>query len=267
MFGVGLGAVCVALLAAAPPARPCGYGMPSPLMRFLQAECVVAGRVVGFEDQNVHTLPFANAPQDREYKVAVVHVLESLKGAPGEPQVRIGLFATQNLRNGQEAIFFLVPHFEEPFYLLQTQYDYPINRDNNPEFETRVAQYRRWGRALTDPLGALQVKDARARAEAATLLLIHHRTFRPAEHRADRKLEPLDAAQSKLILEGLAGADWNGATDFRSSPGRAFAMLGATAKDGWNPQGLKTSQEFEQAARGWLRDNAGTFRVTTFARK
>jgi hypothetical protein len=98
------------------------------------------------------------------------------------------------------------------------------------------------------------------------VLLIHqHTTFRPEIHDAGRKTQPLDAAQSKLILQALAGAEWTaGEMDFRMTPWRAFNLLGA--KPGWNPA-QHGVQDRERAARQWLSENAETFRVQTFVRK
>jgi hypothetical protein len=268
LIGAGGLLACAAVLAWAPPAQPCGYGMPSPVMRFLNAECVVAGRVIGFEDLNVRALPHAQARADQEYKIAVVHVNEALKGVRGQKHLRVGLYPTQQLQSGQEVVLFLASHFEEPFYVMQQVYEYGISPAGNARaLADEVAQYRRLGRMLNDPLTALRSRDPQERLQTAVLLLTHYRTFRPALHHADRRTRAIDPEESRLILEALAEVGWNqGALDFRMNPRRAFALLAPAARDGWNPQGLN-GNEVEAAARRWLRDHAPTFRVTALVEK
>ncbi|MCI0464071.1 MAG: hypothetical protein L0Z62_44630 [Gemmataceae bacterium] len=267
MMGLGVLA-CLGVLASDAPVRSCGYGMPSPLARFLAADCVVAGRVVGFEDQNINVLPFPTAQKDEEYKVAIVRVLHALKGAEGQEHVRVGTTRHQQLRNGQEVLLFLAEHFEEPFYLMRQEYEYAITGEGNNAFAGQVAQYRRWSRLWNDPVAGLKSASDEDRLHTAALLMTHLRTFRPQAHHADRRLAPIDARLSKLILEAMANSDWSkGGADFRTSPRQVFSMVRATAKDGWNPQGLKNQQEIETAARRWLRDNAGTFRIQAFVEK
>jgi hypothetical protein len=81
------------------------------------------------------------------------------------------------------------------------------------------------------------------------------------------KTQPIDARESKLILEALAKADWTkDRADFRLTPAQLFAQLGATAQHGRDPPNFRTSQERETAAKRWLSDNAETFRIEAFAR-
>ena len=47
--------------------------------------------------------------------------------------------------------------------------------------------------------------------------------------------------------------NWNGMT--------IFYRLNLTPKDGWNPQGLDTEDKIIDAAKKWLKDNAGSYRV------
>ena len=112
-------------------------------------------------------------------------------------------------------------------------------------------------------MSGLKTKTADDRFQAAALLLQHYRTVQPGG-----KLEPIAADESKLILEAIADGNWNVRPIFR--PGRAvqptpqtvFFMLGLQAKDGWVQP--KNFQEFPEAAKKWLKDNAGSYRIQRF---
>jgi hypothetical protein len=259
-----LGAVLagLALLAASRPAAACGYGMPSPLVRFAQADCVVIGKVETFEERTVEAAQYPGAPQKQTYGVAVLRLSEVLRGIEDLTHLRVGLLQHQTLQLGQEACFFLTPHHRESFFQMTDRYDYPINRQGNPGFEAQMQQYRSWGRLLRDPVAGLQAKNPQDRFLTAALLVSQYRT-RPATVPGKQpKAEPIDARESRLILEALAEADWaKAAPDFRVTPQRLFAQLGATPQDGWQPKPFKDMKEYETAVKTWLREHAGTFRI------
>jgi hypothetical protein len=248
-----------AMLAEAPAVRPCGYGMPSPLSRFLEAETVLVGRVIGIEDQNVMTLMFSGAGQPQEFTVAVVDVQEHFKGTAGQTQVRVGFPLPQKPPIGQEICFFLIEHFAEPFYLATNQIHLPLLPDQAVGRE--IDRYRRWGRLLRDSLAGLTATDAKERLDTATLLIARYRTPPRSIPAKDLKPTPIDAKESRLILEALAEADWSKVEpgEFRWTPWRLFALLGP--KEGWNPQGLNQPSDLETAAKRWLKSNAMTFRI------
>ncbi len=260
----GIAAVVTGLAAAAPAVRACGYGMPSPLARFALADCVVVGKVVEFEDRTVAAFRYPGAAEKSEYVVAVLKVAESLKGADGLTHLRVGLVHPQTLHVGQEACFFLAEHPDEAFHHTTSAYEYPINKENNEGFDKEVDQYRRWGKLLRDPVASLKSKDAAERSHTAALLITRYRT--PVRG-GKAKTELIDAVESRLILEALAGSDWGRpAPDFRITPQRLFNQLGMTAKDGWQPTGFKDAKEFEDAAKKWLRESAATFRIAALVR-
>lgn len=268
VVGTAALAACLAALTASAPVESCGYGMPSPLRRFLVAECVVAGRVIGFEDLNVFALPHATAPKDLEYKVAVVSVTHAFKGAREKDLVRVGLFPTQGLRGGQEVLLFLNRHFEEPFFVTRNPYEYGIGKDNNPDYDRQLAQYGRWAKAWNDPVAALTSGDPVERLHAAILQVERHCFFQPGLHEPLAKKQPLDAERGRLILRALAGADWGkGGPDFRMTPWRAFSLLRATTNDGWRPEAGRNMQQIQSAACQWVGENAETFRIQAFVEK
>lgn len=252
------------LLAGAPEVRSCGYGLPSPLGRFVEAQAVLVGRVVGVEDQNVTAFPFPGAGQPQEFTVAVVEVLQHFKGAEDQTQVRVGFALPQRPQPGQEVCFFLIEHHAEPFYLPTNQIHLPLLPD--PNIDRELALYRRWGRLLREPLAGLTSKDEAERFDTARLLVAKYRTPPRRAAAKDVKTTPVDARESRLILEALAAADWARADpeDGRWSPWRVFNLLGPDA--GWRPQGANDPAQLEGAAKRWLRANAATFRLSAFVR-
>ena len=91
---------------------------------------------------------------------------------------------------------------------------------------------------LADPMKALKSDKPEARAEAAAILLIKYRSY-PALA-TETEAVAIDAAESKLILKGLAEADWRyqaprSPVAYGPLPHLAFRHLGLNEKDGWVP--------------------------------
>ncbi len=254
-------------LTAATPVQACGYGVRSPLARFAAAEWVVVGKITTYEVKDVAALPAPGATAKQDYAIAVLEITDAIKGADGMTHLRIGLPPSQILPVGQEACYFLNPHFEEPFCVMPGRFGVPILKEGNAGFTKEIQQYERWGQLLKAPLEGLKSKDGDERFLTAALLVTEFRTYRAGVHAANRKTEPVDAAISKLILQALAEADWSKAIlDNTVTAQRLFAQLNPSIKDGWNPQNLAGAKDVETASKRWLTDNAGTFRVETFVR-
>ena len=95
---------------------------------------------------------------------------------------------------------------------------------------------------------------------AATLLVEKHRTFRGP----NSKQQPIDADESKLILQVIADADWTTQWDFsslRPIPGQLFQRLGITKTDGFTPP---ADGNFQSAAQTWMRENAWKYVIQRF---
>jgi hypothetical protein len=254
-------------LASAGPVWACGYGVPSPLARFTSAEWVVVGKITTYEEKDVAALPTPGATAKQTYAVAVLEISKAIKGAEGMTHLRIAMPPYQLLPIGQEACYFLNPHFEEAFCVMPPRFGLPIVKAANAGFDAEIQQYERWGELLKDPIEGLKAKDADDRFLTAALLVTDYRTYRPGFHAKDRKTEPIDPALSKLILQALAEADWNKAMlDNTVTPQRLFAQLNPTVKDGWNPQNLASAKDRETATKKWLTDHAGSYRIAAYVR-
>jgi hypothetical protein len=130
-----------------------------------------------------------------------------------------------------------------------------------PETAEEVELAKRMAKRLEDPMAGLKSADAKERLLTAGMLLGRYRL---STNGAGKQV-PIDAAESKLILEILAASDWNTAPELMptGAPRTLFLQLGLEAKDGWQQPG--DLRELPVAARKWLRDNAGTYRIKRFA--
>jgi len=289
LTGLGAGLVCLATLATTAPARALMVA-PAPMpQRVVTADCVFVGKVTAVEDSTVEASPFPNNPKVH-YKVAVVKVTDAVTGTKGLTSIRVGFIAPMeepkvqpvdpkdggvrpvirpirrfpqvNLAAGQEALFFLKKHHDQDFYIAPMYYDV-VNKENNENFAKDLETLKKSAKLMEKPEAGLKSKNADERFLTAALLVMKYRTFNQVG--GAPKLEPIDAEQSKLILQALADADWSNRQDrTQLSPQQTFFTLGLQPQDGWKPVAFKTPEELADAAKKWLKENAGTYRVQRF---
>jgi hypothetical protein len=258
---------CIGLGACGSAARGGVIVMPPPgPARVAKADAVIVGTVDGIEPQDVKV-------GNTTYRIAVVRINQGLKGIKDEKTLRIGFIPLEmpkpmvivtgarpvQLKAGQEGLFILSKQAKENFYTIGGVVGYYINSDKNKEFEKEVQVAKAAAKVTENPQAALKAKDADERLLAAAILIEKYRSFRP-----NAKQEPIDAQESKLILQALADADWQtpwNFTSLRSNPGQLFQRLGVTAKDGFTvPQGAN----YQAAAQTWVRENAQKYRIQRF---
>jgi hypothetical protein len=242
--------------------------MPPPgPARVANSDAVIVGKVEALE------------PQDRmigntKYRIAVVKINEGIKGAKaGQKTLRIGFVPIEKpnpmvirtgarpvqLEAGQEGLFLLKKQAKEDFYTIGGVVGYFINSDKNKDFDKEVQAAKASAKVTENLTGSLKAKDAEERLSAAAVLIEKYRTFRP-----NAKQDPIDAEESKQILQALAGADWQTQVNFaslRPSPTQLFQRLGVTAKDGFVPP---KGGNYQDAIRMWLVRNADTYRIQRF---
>lgn len=247
--------------------------------RLANADVIVVGKVTEIEAKTVSALPFPQAKEKSEYKVAVVEIQNGILGAKDMKKVRIGFippppavppqpgqpvrpirrFPQLDFTAGQEGLYILRKHSDADFYEAGA-YQNVVDK-KSATFEKDVELAKKCARLLADPDAGLKAKDAEERLLTAGLLITRYRggQFIAADDKKT-KYEPIDAAQSKLILEALAGADWKQPKAFgQASPQMYFVRLGLTDKDGWKqPQ---NGQDFAAVAQKWCQDNAATYRI------
>lgn len=241
---------------------------PPGAARIANADAVIVGKVEALEPQDVKV---GNAT----YRIAVVKINQGVRGIKDQKTLRIGFVPIEKpgnpmvirtgarpvqLEAGQEGLFILTKQAKEDFYTIGGVIGYYINSNNNKGFDQEVATAKLVVRVLEKPLDALKGKDAEERLLAAAILIDKHRTFRGPKSTQ----EPIDAEESKLILQALADADWQAGANFsslRPSPGQLFQRLGVTAKDGFTPAKGAT---YQTAAQNWLRENAQKYRIQRY---
>ena len=280
----GAGLACLALVFSAAPAKAMMIA-PAPIPeRVAQAEVIVIGTVGKVEPKNVSAVQFPGAKDKVEYQVVALKVDQGLMGAKTGSEIRVGFIPPQApapagpgvirtplrrpgviLTTGQEACFFLTKHCEEDFYIAPAYFSVMDKKADN--FEKDMALVKRCVKLLSDLDAGLKSKDAEDRLMTAGMLVSRYRTLTPGM--TGKATEPIDVEQSKLILQTLADADWNAQAAPRPGPvgmqmtaQTIFFRLGLTPADGW-----KQPQNFQQtsaAARAWLKEHAGTYRIQRF---
>jgi hypothetical protein len=252
------GLACLALLIAVQAASAM---MPAPAPipeRVVRADLIIIGKVAAIEDRTVSVERFAGSKDKTQYGVAVIDVVEGLIGAKGLTKVRLGFipppapkpgllikFRSYVPTVGQEACFLLTKHPVGDFYEAGL---YSVLDKNGKDTE----QIKRCAKLLADPEAGLKSENATDRFLTASMLINRYRATRIGNE--PTKSEPIDAAQSKRLLEILAAADWN-----TREPLMLFFRLGLTAQDGWTAP--KDPKEQSAAAQKWLKENAARYRI------
>jgi hypothetical protein len=167
------------------------------------------------------------------------------------------------LTAGQEGLFILKKEAKGDFYTIGGVVGYYINSDKNPDFAKEVLVAKTILKVSEKPLAHLKAKDGEERLLAASVLIDKYRTYQGPKSTQ----EPIDAEESKLIMQVLAGADWKTQANFmalRPSPMRLFQQLGVTAKDGFS---VPAGANYQAAVESWVRDNAEKYRVQRYVAK
>jgi hypothetical protein len=271
---------CLALALVAAPAWSMAIRQATLPERVAMANVIVVGKVVEIEKKNVQAKAFSGAQEKTEYRVAVVEIKDAILGAKGLTHVRVAFLPEPKepavrpggpvllrkraplvqLTKDTEACFFLTPHFEESFHVIPNLT--PPIESKAENFKKDLAEARRIAKLLENPKAGLKSKNAADRELTAGLLLVRYRT--PLQ--GETKQEPIDAEESKQILETLAGADFGEVVaPTRFTAEQAFFRLGLTDKDGWKPAQFKDFQiEFPPVAKKWLKENAEKYRIQRF---
>ncbi len=224
-------------------------------------DAVFVGKVAAVDDKAVKAEMFKGDARDMQ--IARVTVSADHLGRPGK-NVEVGFFARMGKRpgvtlaKGDEALFLLRKHPTRKNTYVADSFYSVVRSAGNPQFAARVAEAKKLGGFLADPMKALKDKDASARSLAASMLTIRYHTA-PG---ADAKTEAVPGEESKLILQALAEGDWSGG--YGANPQAAFGRLNLTAADGWAPP--MDFRAHAEAAKRWLKENAGKYRMKRFVR-
>ena len=127
-------------------------------------------------------------------------------------------------------------------------------------YEDHVKTVKKSVDIMKDTKTALQSKDADERLIAATIVVGKYRSQKAPN---PNKEEPIDAAESKLILDAIATAKWQKVTFGQPNPQTLFYQLGITAKDGWTAPMQATPENMRDAVQAWVKDH-GDYRIKRF---
>jgi hypothetical protein len=255
--------ICACMYAIAAHAGVMIMPPPGPA-RIANADAVIVGKVESIEPADIKI-------GNTNYRIAIVKINDGVRGVKDEkslrvgfipqekpnPKIRIGGIRHVQLAAGQEGLFILKKQEKETFYTLGGIAGYYINSENNPGFEKEVQIAKAAAKVLENPQASLKAKDADERMLAAAILIDKYRNFRGP----NSKQEPIDAQESKLILQALVDADWKSQANFtslRPAPWQLFQRLGVTAQDGYAPQ---PKANYHEVMQTWLRENAEKYRI------
>jgi len=191
-----------------------------------------------------------------------VEVKEALLGVKEKKTVRIGLSgrAQPKLAVGQEACFFLMPHFDEKFYTLLAVdgAENSVNvRKDAGSFDKEMTDIRK-AAGLLDERAGFKSKEAKDRYQTAAMLVIRYRAGIQWNETLTEEL--VDREESELILKGLADADFS-RLDIKDNMNImiTFNMAIKFYVDDFKVPG--DSKDWPEAAQKWLKDHASTYRI------
>jgi hypothetical protein len=244
------------LLVGAASAPACGFPTPRPA-DLIMADVVVVGRVESIEEKPV-VVPKALNEEPDSFKVVTVSVTQGIKGADGLKKVKVGLKPFQHLGGKDEAVFFLVRHPTQPFFVTASD-EPPMLRVFTPRFNERIKKFELWARLLADPVVGLNSDKADERLLTAELLLARHVAIK----NSGRPSGVIDPKLSRHALLILADADWKGGSweDYELRPEFLFDQVRRNDKGEWQGPPLPVNDKDHTAARAWLRENAATVRL------
>jgi hypothetical protein len=241
--------------------------------RVALADAIVFGKVESIEEKTISAPSPFGGDTKVEYLVAVVKIDESISGTQGLTHVRVAFqvpvkqgpgtiqpggrrIPPPELAKDQEACLFLSKLPNETFYVLKRSYDILDKK----AFEKDATEIKRLVKLLADAKQSLTSKNEDDRLLAANMLVIKYRN--PVN--GSDKTAPIDAEESKLILNIIADADWNKNDPqlFGMNTTNMFFRLGLTEKDGWKPPVDGT--KFQEEAKKWVKDHADSYRIQRF---
>lgn len=138
-----------------------------------------------------------------------------------------------DLKVGDQYVFFLTRHPEGTLYVMP--FTSPPLDVKAEAGKAELEEAKKALAVIADPKKALAAAKAEDRGYAAAVLVTKYRTV--PDGGGEPKEVPIPADESRLILKGLAEADWKlaGGRFNAVSPVMAVNQLGLTPQDGWTP--------------------------------
>src|SRR5262249_23315481 len=183
-----------------------------------------------------------------DYRVAVVAVVENVHGAKDKKTIRVAFPVPASVPEGprrrpvfqfkvepgNEGLFFLRKHFEEPLLVGANFFDF-VSKE--ADYKAELENVKSLANTLENPVAALKLKDNQQRSLAAAILIYRYRDQKPYHN----KQQPISDEETGQIFSGLLDSDWT--LPIGPSSGRRgnlngwglFLMLGVTEEGGHQP--------------------------------
>jgi hypothetical protein len=226
------------------------------------SNCVVVGKITAIRVKPVQgrLYPYQAKGKGTAFTIAEVEVKEAIFGIKQQKKILVGFIEHRQYKPapavGLEGCFFAVKHWDEDFYVLP---EGCLHAKADADFEKDMKLTRRCAAVLDNPANALKSKEASDRLLAANLLLLRYNYTPIRYYGAKLKAEPIDADESKFIMQTLAEADW-GRIDPESkvAPQTTIGWLTIGATTVGSP--LPNSSNPEELKK-WVKDNAAKYRI------
>lgn len=213
----------------------------NPKQQAAQAEMIVIGKVTEIEKDAIEFSPVKDGPKT-SYKIAVIKIEESVMGATGLTQLRVGFIdgpagggpqilpalppgagggvaiarplperiggPNMTLAAGQEGCFFLSTLAGAEFYVM-AGFGGPVNKKDENYAKTLV-DVKKIAKTIEEPAKALQAKDLTERYEAAQMILQRYNQYRGPGLKPGEMLkrEAIPADENKLLVDLLIELSW-----------------------------------------------------------
>jgi hypothetical protein len=273
------GLALLVMMTAALTAKALMIAPPPVGLRAATAQLAVVGKVTKLADKTVPAEMFKDDMQ--QMMIATVKIDQAILGKAGK-EIKVGFvvpmerpgrpplgrpirgYPMVNLVVDQEALMLLKPHPKMKDVYIAADMFSVLNKKDNPNFKNELEEVKKAAKVLSSPVPSLKAKDTNDQLFAAALLV--SRYYSPEG--AEAKTEKVSAAESKLILDILANADWKaperGPGGYAMNPQGLFFRLNLTNKDGWNQPA--DFNQIEPAAKKWLKANSGKYQLTRYVR-
>ena len=277
--------ILACLVAASNPAQAFQEIRPSSAERTIAAQCVFVGTVTEIEEKTEEAKEFPGSKETTTHTVAVVKILDPIKGVDKVTHVRIGFVLrgdlgwrdheahepmNPNLIKGAKYLFYVDKHPSAGFYLAPNRTNPRLLTEEMPKTDV-VDEAKTTAITIADPMKALKAEKPRDRALAAMVLLMH---YRAADHilatRGSVNRVPLDAGESAAILKAIAEGDWATpifgcvrlvqVTDYTHHPGDVWKLPVV-------PPGGNADLANQKAFQDWLAGPGAKYRIQKFVPK
>ncbi len=263
----------------------------NPVQKLVRADAVVVGKITAIEKDTVNASQYPGAPNQVEYKVAVLKVDEPILGANNLTHIKIGFIPPPptppadpavppgrpgrgglppvNIAVGVEGLFYLTKHHSGQFYTINPMMAPAEVKAENYDKELELA--KKAAAALADPMKALKSNTADDRLFAATVLITKYRTY--PEGAQEIETVKIPAEENQLLLRAVAEGNWKPDSNDPNAPNAfmAFSLLGLNEKDGWKYPMVKPGEDFiektKEAFTNWLAGVGQNYQITKMVKK